>query len=212
MKIKQLILKILVVLFVMLISDRIYSSCISNKNVFYTYTKSSIDINYKLKSNSILVTDPVDTMSFVYLLYLHSTHKKLGRSLVMKYLLPDLPEDNPDDGTYHLVDIEEIYQIDRMYIIIFTDYEDNYGYQANNTYIATFTENGEKIDEKTFVSLTITEWNSIETKFEFDTENIITRTSIDKTYSPENGGNTVSNTSETIERFKINPDGTITAY
>lgn len=170
--------------------------------------KTESNENISLNNNSEVV--PTDTMSFSYLLYLHSKNKNPCRQLAMKFLITDMPENDVEEGTYYYVDVREIYEVEKIKVIIFTLYTQTPGSQVDDTYIASFTEKGEKIDEKACNSLMMTEWNNISTSFAFTNGNTISRTSTDDTYSPENGGNTVSQSTETTEKFLIKEDGTIT--
>jgi hypothetical protein len=152
---------------------------------------------------------PNDTLSFSYLLYLHSVNKNPNKSLLLKYLTTDMPENDPENGIYSYVDVEEIYNIDTLVIIIYSYYTEDPGSQKKDTYVASFTKNGEKIDQNSFTSLTTTEWNNIEVSYQYTKDNTIQRKSIDQSYSPENGGTKVVKSDTLIEAFQIDGDGKI---
>jgi hypothetical protein len=165
------------------------------------------------KTNSLPIQEndiiPQDTLSFSYLLYLHSVNKNPNKALLLKYLTPDMLDIDPEKGIYSYVNAEEIYKIDTLVIIVYSYYTEDPGSQNKDTYVASFTKNEKKIDQNSFTSLTTTEWNNIDVSYEYTKDNNIQRKSIDQSYSPENGGAKVIKSDTLIEEFQIEGDGKI---
>jgi hypothetical protein len=184
-----------------------------NNNIQQKVNDTLSSNNPVYKTNSLLIQEndiiPQDTLSFSYLLYLHSVNKNPNKALLLKYLTPNMLENDPEKGIYSFVNVEEIYKVDTLVIIVYSFCTEDPGSQTKETHIASFTRNGEKTDQNLFISLTTTEWNNIYVSFECTKDNKIQRKSIDQSYSPENGGTKVIKSDTLIEVFQIEGNGKI---
>lgn len=154
---------------------------------------------------------PPDSTTFDYIIYLHDKNKSPKEELIRKYIYADLPEDNPDEGKYFYVSIRKIYPCMNFYIVVYEFAEEDYGTSKTSNLLATFTKDGEKIDETNLNVFLETEWNNVGVDEEYLEENIYTRVTTETHIAPDyKGGTEVSRTETITEKYKIDDVGKIT--